>query len=53
MKLIQRYKGWKIYTGYSDYTYSAFLPHEGPSTCDSPEWEDDNIVCLREFIDCY
>lgn len=53
IKLIQKYKGWKIYSGYSDYSFSAFLPETSPRTFDSPEWEEDNLDNLKDFIDCY
>jgi hypothetical protein len=53
MRKVTVYKRWKIYTGFSDYAYSAFLPGMSPSALDVAEWETDNLKELKDFIDWY
>lgn len=45
------YKGWGIW--YNGETYYGFLPGETPSNMDTPEWEDDSLSALKEFIASY
>lgn len=52
MKLIEKYKGWKIYRTESE-EYATFLPGQSPRAFDDPEWTADQIWELKHFIDCY
>jgi hypothetical protein len=45
------YKRWKIY--FNGETYYAFLPETSPMFMDTPEWEDDSLTALKEFINNY
>ena len=45
------YKRWTIYS--NGETFFGFLPETSPSTFDTPEWEDDSLECLKQFIACY
>lgn len=45
------YRRWSIY--YNGTTYYGFLPGCSPRSFDAPEWEDDSLNALKEFIDCY
>lgn len=50
-KKYSNYKKWAIY--FNGETYYGFLPETSPKFMDTPEWEDDTLVALKEFIDCY
>ena len=45
------FKRWSIY--YNGETYFGFLPGESPRGFDVPEWEDDSLDALKEFITNY
>lgn len=55
MKLVKKYKGWKIYSKVEDGTdtFYAFLPGESPRAFNSPEWEGGSIQEIQDFIDSY
>ena len=54
MKLITVFKKWSIYAiDGNEYKYSGFLPGDSPRRLDTPEWEDDSLEALKDFIRSY
>lgn len=45
------FRGWTIYT--DDKEFFAFLPGDSPYDFSVPEWSDDSLRALKEFIVSY